>query len=94
MTKSRGHNITIAFFLGASFVERVILQRHLVFCGMSNKTSFLLDKKMRKKNQIPKYYALSSKEYNEEDTRLFNEKSPNLVGILRKKTKRLIKCNW
>ena len=49
---------------------------------------------MRKKNQISEYYAPSPKRYNEEDTRLIDEKLPNLVGVLKKKTKRFMKCDW
>ena len=58
---------------------------------MGEKTSCLLDKKMRKKNQIPEYHSASPEGYNEEDTRLIDEKPPNPVGILRRKTKRSIK---
>ena len=43
---------------------------------------------MRIKNQIPKYHVPSPKEYNEKDTRLIHEKSPNLLEELKKKTKR------
>ena len=40
-------------------------QRYL-FCEMGKKTFYLLDRKVKKKNQISKYYAPSSKEYNED----------------------------
>ena len=33
---------------------------------MDRKTFCLLDKKVRKKNQIPEYYAPSPKKYNED----------------------------
>ena len=58
---------------------------------MSEKTSCLLDSKMKKKNQIFEYHAISSEGYNEKNTRSIDEKPPNLVEILRKKTKRSMK---
>ena len=56
---------------------------------MSEKTSCLLDKKMRKKNRIPEYHAPGPEEYDEEDTRLIDEKSPNPLGYWGKKLKDL-----
>ena len=47
---------------------------------MGEKTFCLLDRKVRKKNQIPKYHAPSPKGYNEEDTRLIDEKPPDSIG--------------
>ena len=44
---------------------------------MGKKTSYLLNKKMKRKNQIFKYHAPSSEGYNEEDTRSINKKPPN-----------------
>ena len=38
------------------------------------KTFYLLDRKMRRKNQISKYHVPSSKRYNKEDMRLIIEK--------------------
>ena len=61
---------------------------------MSEKISCLLDKKMRKKNQIPQYHAPSSKGYDEEDTRSINKKAPNQVGVLKRKTEKSMKCDW
>ena len=61
---------------------------------MAEKTSCLLDRKMKRKNQIPENHAPSPKGYNEEDTRLINEKLPNPVGVLRKKIERSMKCDW
>ena len=63
----RGHNIIIAFFLGVSSVKRVILQRCLVF-DLWNKWKNLMpiDKKVKKKNQIPKYHVPRLKGYNED----------------------------
>ena len=48
---------------------------------------------MRKKNQIPEYHTSSLEGYDEKDTRLIDEKPPNLVGVLRRKTKRSRKCD-
>ena len=93
--RSRDHDITIASLLGASFVECVIHQRRwYLFSGRDEKTSCLLDKKMRKKNQIPEYHAYIPEGYDKEDTRLIDEKPPNPVRVLRKKTKRSMKCDW
>ena len=36
--------------------------------------------KMRKKNQILNYHASSSEGYDQEDTRLIDEKPPNPMG--------------
>ena len=44
------------------------------------KTSYLLGKKVRMKNQIPEYHTPSPKRYNEENTRLINKNLSNLVG--------------
>ena len=61
---------------------------------MGEKISCLLDKKMRRKNQISEYDISSAKKYNEEDIRSINEKHPKLIGVLRKKTEKSIKCDW
>ena len=60
---------------------------------MGEKTSYLLDKKVRRKNKISEYYSLSPEGYNEEDMRSINEKPPNPVGVLRRKTERSMKCD-
>ena len=62
-----GHMATILqlpSFLGASSVERMFNQRCLVFNMECVKKKNLLptNRKVRKKNQIPKYYAFSSEE--------------------------------
>ena len=49
---------------------------------------------MRKKNQILEYHAPSPKGYNEEFTKLIDERPPNRVGVLRRKTERSMKYNW
>ena len=49
---------------------------------------------MRRKNQIPEYHAPNPKGYNEEDMRLIDEKPPNPVGVLKRKTERFMKCDW
>ena len=55
--------LQLLFFLGASLVERMFHQRCLVFNLWNRlKNLLLINKKMRKKNQIPKYHILSSKE--------------------------------
>ena len=46
---------------------------------MGEKIFCLLDRKVRKKNQIFKYHVPSPEGYNEEDTRLIDEKPHNLV---------------
>ena len=56
---------------------------------MGEKTSCLLDKKMRKKNQIPEYHTSSPERYDEKDTRSINEKSPHPVGYWGGKPKNL-----
>ena len=61
---------------------------------MDEKTSCLSDRKVRKKNQISEYYVPSPKKYNEKDTKSIDKKSPKLVGVLKRKTERLIKYNW
>ena len=53
-----------------------------------------MNRKVRGKNQIPEYHAPSPEGYNEEDTRLIDEKPPNLVGVLKKKTKKSMKYDW
>ena len=75
--RSHSHDIIIAFLLGASSVERIILQRCLVFISWNRKTSCLSDKKVRRKNQILEYHASSPKRYNEEDTKSIDEKHSN-----------------
>ena len=93
--KLRVYNITIASLLGASFVEHIIHQRcWYSFYEMCKKTSCLSDRKVRRKNQIPEYSTPSLKGYDEEDTKSINKKLPNLVGVLRKKTKRSMKYDW
>ena len=54
---------------------------------MGEKTSYLLDRKVRKKNQIYEYHAPSPEGYNEEDIRLIDEKLPNPVGYWGEKLK-------
>ena len=44
---------------------------------------------MRRKNQIPKYYAPSPKGYDKKDMRLIDEKPPNPVGYWGEKPKDL-----
>ena len=61
---------------------------------MGEKTSYLLNKKVKKKNQIPEYHAPSLKRYNKEDTKLINEKSLNPVGVLTGKIERSMKSDW
>ena len=53
---------------------------------MDEKTSCLLDRKMRRKNQILKYYVSSPKGYNKKDIRLINEKLHNPLGVIMRKT--------
>ena len=60
---------------------------------MSKITSCPLDRKLRRKNKIPEYHVPSPKRYGEEDTRLINKKPPNPVAVLRRKTKRSMKCD-
>ena len=63
-------------FLGVSSVEHIIYQRHLVFVLWSGWKNLLpTSRKVKKKNQIPEYHALSPKGYNEEDMRLIDEKN-------------------
>ena len=45
---------------------------------MDKKTSYLLDRKVKKKNQIPEYHASSLEEYNE-DWYLCNQLIKNLL---------------
>ena len=45
---------------------------------MNEKTSYLLDKKMWRKNQIPKYHASSSKKY-DKDWYMSNQLIKNLL---------------
>ena len=61
---------------------------------MVKKNLLPINRKVRKKNQIPEYPAPSPKAYNEEDIKSIDEKSPNPVGVLRRKTKKLMKCDW
>ena len=69
--RSGDHDITIASFESTSSVEHVMHQRcWYLFCGMGEKISCLSDKKVRKKNQIPDYYASSPKEYNEDEYKI------------------------
>ena len=56
---------------------------------MVEKTSYLLDKKVKRKNQVPEYYAPSPKGYNEEDTRSIDEEPPNRMGYWGEKPKNL-----
>ena len=54
--------LQLCSFLGANSVERMFYQRRLVFDLWNGWKNFLLtSKKVRKKNQIPRYHALSSK---------------------------------
>ena len=55
---------------------------------MGEKTSCLLDRKVRRKNQISEYHTPSPKGYDEENTRLINKKLPNPVGELKRKTEK------
>ena len=50
------------------------------FVEWLKKTFSLSDKKVRRKNQIPKYYAPSPKEYNKKDMKLIDKKPPNPMG--------------
>ena len=52
------------------------------------------NKKLRRKNQISEYHVPSHEGYDEENMRSIDEKSPNPMRILRRKTKRSIKCDW
>ena len=61
---------------------------------MDGKTSYLSDRKMKRKNQIPEYYAPSPKKYDKEDTKSIDKKPPNPVEYWRKKTKRSMKYDW
>ena len=54
---------------------------------MDEKTSCLLDRKVRKKKQILEYYAPRPERYNEEDTRLIDEKPFNPVRYWGRKPK-------
>ena len=88
-----GHVATILqvlSFLGVSSVERVIYQRRLVFVLWNGWKNLLpTNRKVRRKNQIPKYPAPSPKRYNEEDTRLIDEKLPDTVGILMEENQKI-----
>ena len=48
---------------------------------------------MRKKNQISEYHSPSPKGYDKKNTRLIDEKPPNPLGVLGKKTERSMKCD-
>ena len=76
--RSRGHDITIASLLGASSVKRVThLSTSFGICFMEwvKKTSCLSDRKVKRKNQVPKYHAPSPEGYDEEDTRSIDKKT-------------------
>ena len=94
----RGHMATtlqLHSFLGASSVERVIYRRRLVFVLWNGWKNLLpINKKVRRKNQIFEYPSPSPKGYDEENTRSIDEKPPNPVGVLWKKTKRSMKSDW
>ena len=77
-------------FLGASSAERMFCLWYLL-CEIVEKVSYLLDKKVRKKNQIPEYHVFSPKGY-DEDWYMSNQsmiKSSNLMGYLGAKLKDL-----
>ena len=73
--------LQLPFFLGTGplNVSSINVVWNL-FCGIVEKTSCLLDRKVRWKNQISEYHTPSSKGYNEEDTRSIDEKHPNPMG--------------
>ena len=58
------------------------------------KTSFLSDRKVKRKNQVFEYHISSPKGNNEEDIRSINDKLSNPVRVLGKKIKRSIKYDW
>ena len=61
---------------------------------MSEKTSCLSKRKVRRKNQIFEYHVLSPKGYNKGDTRSIDKKPANPVGVLSRKTEISLKCDW
>ena len=68
-------------FLGASSIKRIIYWYHLVFVSWNRWKNLLsMNRKVRRKNQIPQYHAPSSEGYDEEDMRSMDEKPPKQVG--------------
>ena len=72
MTGSHGHNITIAFLFRRK-LQWAHSYWHCVADLWNNWKNFLLiDRKVRKKNQISEYHAPSLKEYDEDNIRVID----------------------
>ena len=75
--RSYGHNITIAFLLR----RKLRWARHLLtlfgicFVELVNKNLLPTNKKVKRKDPIPEYYAPSAKGYDEKNTRSIDKKN-------------------